>query len=160
MPHLDYWVSYGYLDTERRYRADPVANVPTFAARHSLSVVAPSWVPKIHTQLGATYAHTGPRSYQDPNQPGYNQGRTPAYQDLSLNLSYLTTLAGQFTILHVALSNALGQPQIFGYRYADAPAADGQYARVAQTPGPPRMPFVGLFVSINNQKAGVNEAPE
>ncbi len=152
--NLDYWVSYGYLDTERRYRADPVANVPTFAARHGLSVVAKYWVAKTHTQLGGTYAYTGPRSYQNPNQPGYNQGRTPAYQDLSLNLSYLTHLAGQFTILHVAVSNVLGQTQIFGYRYADAPAADGRYGRVALTPGAPRMLFVGLFVSINKKAPG------
>ena len=154
VPRLDYWVSYGYLSTARRFRADPVANVPTFAARHSLSVVAKYWVAKIHTQFGGTYAYTGPRSYQDPNQLGYNQGRTPAYQDLSLNLSYLTHIAGQFTILHVALSNVLGQPQIFGYRYADAPAADGQYGRVAQTPGAPRMLFVGLFISINKKAPG------
>ncbi len=152
--YLDYWVSYGYLDTERRFRADPVAAVPTFAARHSLSVVAKYWVAKIHTQLGGTYAYTGPRSYQNPNEPGYNQGRTPAYQDLSLNLSYLTHLAGQFTILHVAVSNVLGQTQIFGYRYADAPDAGGQYGRVAQTPGAPRMLFVGLFVSINKKAPG------
>ena len=158
--NLDYWVSYGYLDTERRFRADPAANVPTFAARHGLSVVAKYWVPKIHTQFGGTYAYTGPRSYHDPNQPGYNQGRTPAYQDLSLNLSYLTNILGQFTILHVAVSNVLGQSQVFGYRYAAAADASGQYGRVAQTPGAPRMLFIGCFISIKKQKTDLSQAPD
>ena len=157
---LDYWVSYGYLDTERRFRADPVANVPTFAARHSLSVVAKYWVAKIHTQFGSTLAYTGPRAYHDPNRPGYNQGRTPAYQDLSLNASYLTHVAGQFTIVHVAVSNVLGQAQVFGYRYAAAPDPGGQYGRVAQAPGAPRMLFVGLFISIDKGKTDLNQAPD
>ena len=158
--NLDYWVSYGFLDTERRFRADPVANVPTFAARHSLSVVAKYWVPKIHTQIGGTYAYTGPRTYTDANQPGYHQARTPAYHDLSLNLSYLTTVFGQFTILHVAVSNVLGANQIFGYRYAAAPDASGQYGRVAQTPGAPRMLFVGCFITLGKKKVDLNQSPD
>lgn len=152
--NVDYWVSYGFLDTERRYRADPVAAVPTFAARHSLSLVAKYWVPKMHTQFGLTYAYGSPRAYQDPNRPGYNQGRAPSYQDLSLSASYLTHCFGQFTIVHVAASNVLGRPNIYGYRYAAAPDAGGQYQGVALTPSAPRMLFVGVFVSINKKSPG------
>ena len=32
---VDYWVSYGLLDTRRQFRADPTAAVPTFAAAHN-----------------------------------------------------------------------------------------------------------------------------
>ena len=159
--NLDYWVSYGLLDTERRFRADPVANVPTFAAKHSLSVVAKYWVAKIHTQIGGTYAYTGPRAYTDANRPGYHQARTPAYHDLSLNASYLTTVFGQFTIVHVAVSNVLGASQVFGYRYAAAPdAATGQYGRVAQTPGAPRMLFVGCFITLGKKKVDLSQSPD
>lgn len=158
--NLDYWVSYGFLDTKRQYRADPVAAVPGFAARHSLSVVAKHWLPKLQTQVGLTYAYTGPRAYNDPNRPGYQQGHTPAYQDLSLNLSYLTRILGQFTILHAAVSNVLGQNQVFGYHYASIPDASGQYGRVALTPGAPRLLFVGVFISINKEKADLSQAPD
>jgi vitamin B12 transporter len=159
--HLDYWVSYGLLDTRRQQRADPRVAVPTFASTHNLSVVGKYWIPKLHTLVGSTFSYGSPRAYNDPNQPGYNQGRTPSYQDLSLNFSYLTTLWKNLTIVHVACSNVLGRSNVFGYRYASQPDAQGQYASVAVTPTAPRMLFVGLLISINKkQPADTNTAPE
>lgn len=160
--NLEYWVSYGFLDTRRQYRQDPVAAVPTFAARHNVSVVGKYWVPKLNTLFGATYSYGSPRRYHDLNQDGYNQGVLPTFQDLSLNASYLTRLFGQFTIVHVSASNVLARPNIFGYRYASTPdAATGQFNRVAITPTAPRMLFVGVFISINKKNPGdVNERPE
>ncbi|MFD2785581.1 TonB-dependent receptor [Hymenobacter rubripertinctus] len=162
--YLEYYLSYGFLDTKRQYRQDPVSAVPTFAARHSVSVVAKYWVPALHTQFGATASYGSPRRYHDLNQaePGYNQGRLPTYQDLSLNASYLTHLFGQFTIVHLAVNNVLARPNVFGYRYAQQPAAaTGLYNRVAVTPTAPRMVFLGVFISINKQTPGnVNERPE
>ena len=158
---VDYWVSYGLLDTRRQYRTDPVPAVPTFAARHNLSVVGKYWMQKLHTQVGFTYSYGSPRAYHDPNQPGYNQGRTPSYQDLSLNAAYLTHLFGQFTIVYVSASNVLGRDNIYGYRYAATADASGQYRGVAVTPSAPRMLFVGVFISINKKTKGdVNQAPE
>ena len=161
--NLEYYLSYGFLDTRRQYRQDPVAAVPTFAARHSVSVVTKYWVPALHTQFGATASYGSPRRYHDLNQaePGYNQGCLPTYQDLSLNASYLTHLFGQFTIVHAAVTNVLARPNMFGYRYASQPAADGQYNRVAIGPTAPRMIFLGVFISINKQNPGsVTERPE
>ena len=160
--NLDYWVSYGLLDTWRLYRADLAEAVPTFAATHNLSVVAKYWLGELHTQVGATYSYGRPRAYYDPNQPGYNQGRTPSYQSLDLSLSYLTHIARQYTIVYVSASNVLGRDNIYGYRYAATPdAATGQYASVAVLPAAPRMLFVGVFVSINKKKPGdTSVAPE
>ncbi|MBO0360121.1 TonB-dependent receptor [Hymenobacter sp. BT186] len=160
--NLEYWVSYGFLDTRRQYRQDPVSAVPTFAARHNVSVVGKYWVPKLNTLFGATYSYGSPRRYNDLNQEGYNQGVLPTFQDVSLNASYLTRLFGQFTIVHVSASNVLGRPNIYGYRYASAPdAASGQFNRVAVTPTAPRMLFVGVFININKKNPGnVNERPE
>ncbi|SHL11853.1 TonB-dependent receptor [Hymenobacter psychrotolerans] len=160
--NLEYWLSYGLLDTRRQYRQDPVSAVPTFAARHNVSVVGKYWVPKLNTLFGATYSYGSPRRYHNPNQhDGYNQGVLPTYQDLSLNASYLTRLFGQFTIVHVSASNVLGRQNIYGYRYAASPDATGQLNRVAITPTAPRMLFVGVFLSINKKSPGdVNERPE
>ena len=161
LKNLDYWVSYSFLDTRRQFRQDPVAAVPTFAARHNLSVVGKYWVAKLHTQAGFTASYGSPRRYHNPNQDGYNQGHLPSYQDLSLNASYLTTIARQFTILYVSVSNVLGRQNVFGYRFADTAAPDGSYGRAAVTPSAPRMLFVGVFVSINKKRpADLNTAPE
>ena len=159
--NLEYYLSYGLLDTRRQARQDPAVAVPTFAARHNLAVVTKYWVPKLHTLVGATYSYGSPRRYHDPNQEGYNQAQLPAFRDVSLNASYLTRLRGHFTIVHLSVSNVLGLPQTFGYRYATQPDARGVYQRVAVTPVAPRMVFLGVFISINKQKPGdVNERPE
>ena len=163
VPNLEYYISYGFLDTRRQYRQDPVAAVPTFAARHNVSVVGKYWVGGLHTLLGATASYGSPRRYHDLNQPeaGYNQGRLPSYQELSLNASYITRLLGHYTVVHAAVNNVLGRPNVFGYRYATQPATDGQFNRVAIGPTAPRMVFLGVFISINKKQPGnVNERPE
>ncbi|MCA8829299.1 TonB-dependent receptor [Hymenobacter pini] len=161
LKNTDYWVSYGLLDTRRQARQDPVLAVPTFAARHNLSVVGKYWVQQLHTQVGFTASYGSPRRYHNPTQPGYNQGRLPSYQDLSLNVSYLTRLWNQYTIVYASVSNVLGRPNVFGYRYASQAAPDGTLGRTAVTPAAPRMLFLGVFISINkNKPADLNSAPE
>ena len=157
----DYWISYGFLDTRRQFRQDPVSAIPTFAARHNLSVVGKYYVARMHTQFGFTYSYGSGRRYFDPNQPGYNQATLPAYQDLSLNASYLTNWFGQFTIVYVSASNILGRQNIYGYNYAASPDASGQRPSSAVIPPAPRMLFVGVFISINKtSKVDLNQRPD
>ena len=157
----DYWVSYGLLDTRRQYRADPVAAIPTFAARHNLSVVGKYYVQRVHTQLGFTYSYGSGRRYTNPNQPGYQQATLPDYHDLSLNVSYLTHWFKQFTIVYVSASNVLGRQNIYGYTYAGTPDASGRFASAAVLPPAPRMLFVGVFISINKTtKVDLDKRPD
>ena len=147
--YVDYWISYSFLDTDRLYRDFPESATPSFASRHNLSFVGKYWLQKQNTQLGLTYRLASPRPYDNPNEAGFNVGRTPTYHDLSANLSYLTQLWGNFTILHVSVTNLLGTNQVFGYRYSPTPDSDGQYGRLAVTPPAKRFVFVGLFITIN-----------
>lgn len=147
----DYWVSYSFLDTERDYRDFPESAVPAFAATHNTSLVYKQWFPKLNMAFGATYAFQSPRPYHDPNRPGFNRGRTPAYHDLSINASYLTNLWGNFTILYVSATNLPGFKQIYGYQYGTAPGADGQFPSRAITPPAKRFLFVGLFVNFGQK---------
>jgi hypothetical protein len=160
--NADYWVSYGLVDTRRQQRLDPVLAVPTFAARHNLSVVGKYWFSKLHTQLGATYTYNSPRAYHNPNETtGYNQGRLPSFQDFSLNASYVTTLWKNLTIVHVSCTNVLGRENVYGYRYSAIPDANGQYTSTAVRPSAPRMVFVALLISINKKRpADIDTAPE
>ena len=127
----DYWVSYGLLDTRRQFRADLAPAVPTFAATHNLSLVGKYWVEKQHLLLSGTYSYGSPRAYQDPNQPGYNQGRTPSFRQLDLSLSYLPHLAGQFTVVHLAVTNVLGRDNRYRYAAALRRNASGGFSAVS-----------------------------
>ena len=69
-------------------------------------------------------------------------------------MSYLTHLAGQFTIVHLGVTNVLGRNNIFGYRYATTPDATGQYAAVPVLQLAPQMVVAALLISINKKSPG------
>jgi hypothetical protein len=147
----DYWLAYSLLDTKRDYRDFPGLAVPTFAAAHNVSVVHKQWFPRWNTAFGATYAFQSPRPYHDPNRPGFNQGRTPVYHDLSINASYLTNIGGHFTILYVSATNLPGFRQVYGYQFGAEPDATGVFPSRAITPPAKRFLFVGLFINFGRE---------
>lgn len=153
--NVDYWVSYSYLDTERDYQDFPYAVTPHFAAQHNFSVVYKHFIPILKSQLGLTYTYTSSRPYDDPNEATFMQGRTPAYQDLSANISYLFR---QNIILHISASNVLGQEQIFGYEYAATPNENGVFLSRAIRPPAPRFLFAGVFITFSPE-AVLNQLP-
>ncbi len=155
LPNVDYWISYSYLDTEREYRDFPQAAMPHFAARHNFSVVYKHFIPVIKSQVGLTYSYSGHRPYHDPNREQFMSARTPVYQDLSANISYLFR---QNIILHISASNVLGQEQIFGYEFAATPNENGIYPGRAIRPPAPRFLFAGVFITFSPD-AVMNQLP-
>ncbi len=147
----DYWVSYSYLDTERDYRDFPTAAMPHFASKHNFSAVYKHWIQDINTMFGVTYAYGSPRPFNDPNTNVFNGGRTKPFNDLSANISHLTNLFGQMTILHISASNILNLKNTFGYQFSDTANEDGVYESRAIIPPSNQFLFVGLFVSIGRE---------
>jgi outer membrane cobalamin receptor len=147
----DFWISYSFLDTERYWREFPTAATPRFASKHNTSIVYKHWFPKLTSSMGLTYSLSSPRPYNDPNTPEFNAGRTPAFQDLSFNWSYLTNILGHFTVLHISANNILGFDNTFGYRFSNAPNDDGNYESFAVKPPAKRFFFIGCFISIGQR---------
>ena len=61
-------------------------------------------------------------------------GRTRSYNDLSMNITYLTRLFKNDCIIHMSINNLLGTKNVFGYTYAATPGEDGHYASQAIVP--------------------------
>ncbi|HCT29262.1 MAG TPA: TonB-dependent receptor [Bacteroidales bacterium] len=112
--NLDYWISYSYIDSKRKYKDYPSYVTPPFASTHNFTVVAKEWVQKITTQFGATFSWSSGRPYNDPNSSRFMSKITSDYMDLSLNVSHLTDVFGKSTILYASVSNVLGRNNIFG----------------------------------------------
>lgn len=144
----DYWISYSYLDTRRSFGEFTEAIVPTFASKHNLSVVAKYFVPGISSQIGMTYQFASARNFENPNQPGILQGRTIPFHNLSANISYLTSLWGQYTIVYASATNLPGFKQVFGYRYGNVPDDQGSFRREVIGPPAQRFFFLGILISI------------
>ncbi len=141
----DFWISYSFLDSERQYLYYPIKAVPRFVSSHNLSIVYKHYFAKLRTQLGATLTYGSPRPYYNPNDVTFHDSRTPAFKDLSVNASYLTSIKGNFTVVYASLSNVPGFNNIFGYRYS----ADGSARTAIEQPNK-RFFFLGCFISIGN----------
>jgi len=151
----DFWISYSFLDTERKYLAFPVEATPNFASRHNFAVVYKHWLQRITTSIGFTYSHSSPRPYDDPNQEGFMTGRTAPFNDLSFNASYLTNIFSNFTILYISVNNLPGFNNTFGQQFSNTPDAEGNYTGIAVRPPAKRFFFVGLFVSLGEKFGGI-----
>ncbi|MDZ7607963.1 MAG: carboxypeptidase-like regulatory domain-containing protein [Cyclobacteriaceae bacterium] len=146
---VDYWISYSYLDTERKYGLFPYVVMPYYASKHNLSVVYKQFISALKSQVGATFSVTSGRPYNDPNTGVFNSKLTPVYKDLSVNYSYLVK---PNMILHAAVSNVLGFKNIFGYQYNASPNEAGIYEGVAIEPPAKRFLFVGFFITLSKDK--------
>lgn len=130
----DYWISYSFLNTSRDYQDYPESAVPPFASAHNLSVVYKHFFTRLKTFGGVTYSFASGRPYNDLNTPGFMDGRTKPYHDISLNLTYVTSLFSRDCIIHLNITNLLGFDNVFGYRYAGIPDESGEYPSQAIIP--------------------------
>jgi outer membrane receptor for ferrienterochelin and colicin len=142
--NCDYWISYSLLDTKRKFSYYPDLVQPDFAATHTLNLVFKQFFPKLMLGYGITYNWASGRPYYNPNQPisNFMSDRTQAYNALGINANYLTHIGKAFTVLVLGVSNALGNQQVFGYRYS----TNGQN-REAIGLTASRFVFVGCFMN-------------
>lgn len=143
--NLDYWVSYSYLDTKRKFRNFPVEATPNFATDHNFSLVGKYWIEDWQSQIGATFNYSSGRPYTNANESGFLKDRTSSFQSLNLNWAYLID---QQKIFYFSVSNVLGRANVFGYQYSDTPDVQGQFDRREIGQAADRFFFVGFFWTI------------
>lgn len=152
--NVDYWISYSYLDTKRDFLNYPYAIEPSFATKHTASLVVKKFVTNIKTQFNASYTFASGRPYYNINYDSttskykiYDEGHTKDYNDLSLSINYLPDIgkpkAKHFTVFVLSLTNVLGANKIYTYNYS----ANGQN-KVAVTPPSKRFLYLGCFISF------------
>lgn len=141
--HLDYWISYSYIDTRRLYKNFVAEATPTFISDHNLNVIAKYWLPKINSQVNMTYGYASGRPYYNPNSSNFLADRTSDYHNLSVTFNWLTNVKKWFTVVYAGVDNVTNRKNVFGYRYS----TDGK-SRFAQYPAIFRSVFVGANFSL------------
>ncbi len=147
--NFDYWLSYSFLDTKRDYKNYLTKAQPNFANTHNLSVVGKYWIDKWRSQVGVSYAYASGRTFTNPNQTGFLNNKTKAFNSLSLNWAYLISPQ---KILYASVNNALGFKNVNGYQYANTPNINGNFNRRALRPATDQFFFVGFFWTISEDK--------
>lgn len=147
--NVDFWVSYSWLQNERKYRTFPEFATPSYSTDHNLSIVTKTWFENLKSQLGVTYTIASGRPYDDPSTPAFMTERSGLFHNVSLSWAYLIS---QQKILFASVSNAPRFKNEFGYRYANAPGVDGQYASELIRPNDDSFFFVGFFITMSADK--------
>jgi len=145
--HVDYWLSYSFVDTKRKYKDYPTEAHPNFANKHNLSIVGKYWIEDWKSQVGISYGIASGRTYTNPNIDGFLNSKTKAFNSLSLNWAYLIS---QQKILYFSINNVLGTENINGYQYANEPDLNGNFSRRALRPAADQFFFVGFFWTISD----------
>lgn len=155
---FDYWISYSFLDTKRDYLNYPAEMEPSFAARHTASIVAKKFVMKWKMGFNASYNFATGRPYYNlvysPGTGKYeiqDRGRTIAYNNLGFGLNYLPKLgkpnSKQFAVWVLSVSNVLGSRQVYGYNYGTL-----SNRKEAILPPSKRFVYIGYFLSIGTDR--------
>lgn len=147
--NTDFWLTYSYVDSRRRFGEFTTEVQPNFAPTHNFSAVVKHWIGDLKSQVGATFSWNSGIPYDSPNRPGEMESVSPDYASLSLNWSYLYR---QNLIIHASVSNVTGRDNIFGYRYADEPDASGTYLREPIRQTAPFFAFIGVFWTLSSDK--------
>jgi hypothetical protein len=147
--NLQYWLSYSYLDTKRKFQDYRAEVMPDYATKHNASLVTKYWISSVRSQVGMTYNFASGRPYNNPNASNFMDGRTNNYHNISVNWSYLIS---QQKILFFSASNILGFNNTFGYNYTNTPDSNGVFKRQAIIPTSLRSFFIGFFWTISDDK--------
>ncbi len=150
LKNTDYWITYSWVQSQRRYGSFSQAVQPSFAPEHNLSVVAKHFVSSLKSQIGGSWSWNSGLPYDNPNKVGEQESVSPNFSNLSLSWSYLHR---QNIILHAAVTNVLGRDNLFGYRYSEQPDANGNYASLPMIQGAKHFFFIGLFITISEDKS-------
>ncbi len=147
LKNFDYWISYSFLDSERKYKNYPMEAQPNFVNKHNLSVIGKYWIDDWKSQVGFSYGFASGRPYTDPNSEGFLNSKTRSYNSISLNWAYLIS---QQKILYFSINNALGFKNINGYQYSNTPDLNGNFQSRALRPAADQFFFIGFFWTISD----------
>jgi outer membrane cobalamin receptor len=145
--NFDYWLAYSYVDTKRLYANLIAKATPDFVSNHNLNLTAKYLIESIQMNVGATFSFTSGRTYYNPHDGKFLGSHGPAYQNLALNVSYLTTIGKWFAVIYANVDNVWNYKNVLGYRYSP----DGQN-RYKILPPLYRAFFVGANISLTSFK--------
>ncbi len=145
---FDYWITYSYIDTKRKYLNYPKKVSPDFISDHTFSMVGKYWLHKINTLAGLSYTAASGRPFNNPNSAEFMNEKTKMYADLSLNFSHIFYIGNQYSVLYCSVNNVLGNDNVLSYRPTGISDAQGNYSLIPVKRDLKRFAFIGLFLNF------------
>jgi vitamin B12 transporter len=154
---FDYWISYTYLDTKRKFLDYPYTVRPSFSTPHTASIVIKRFFTDLSLNINMSYSFaTGRPYYFIRNTNGSpliaDHGTTRTYSNMNLSFAYLFTMFPKwkhkdFSGIGWGVNNVFGRTQVFGYNYGVSGAS-----RVPVTLPAARTFYFGFFTGFGTDR--------
>jgi hypothetical protein len=142
---LEYWLTYSFNHTRKRYGHFSQQTVPDYVAPHAFNVTLKYWFSPLKSLLSSGYNITSGTPYYSAQTPYEQMGTTPFRNRLDFSWSYLPV---RWIIVHFGCQNIFGYKNIYGYRHSTL------HPGVQQAIANPdrRFFFLGIFVTFSRDK--------
>lgn len=159
LKHIDYWISYSYLDAKREDLNFPVLLRPTYAAKHTVNVVEKFFIPHIKTGFSLTFNMTSGFPYyflrHSANSSEWKlaeDGTLPNNYRSDISVYYLPFFAKKTkrplsVVVFASVSNVYNKDQVYGYNFS----FDGRYKEPI-LPTANRFFFLGVFINFGKDR--------
>jgi hypothetical protein len=148
MKNSDFWVSYSYINSKRQFLDYPEKIVPEFISPHTFNVVGKYFIVPVRTQVSFTWTWNSGGPYHVPGDADFMSHTSPNYSNIEMNFSHLTSIFGNYTIVHFSISNFTGRNNVLGYRRIPVSGENGERSLVTIRPDVKQFMFMGIFISI------------
>ena len=142
---LEYWLTYSYNHTRKKYGNFPEPVAPPYVAAHSFNFTLKYWMAPLKSLLSVVPYISSGSPYYGPVFPHTKLGVTPYHSSLDASWSYLPK---QWIVVHFGCKNVLGRKNIYGYEYSKIHPD----RRREITASNERFVFVGVFITLSQSK--------
>ena len=142
---LEYWFTYSYNKTMKKYGLFGEKTAPPYVSPHSLNITLKYWVSPLMSLFGCSYNIASGTPYYN-NQYPYNElGTTPFRNRMDISWSFLPK---QWIIIHFGCQNLFGYKNVYGYQYSQT---NHEIKEEIASPAK-RFLFVGVFITFSNDR--------
>lgn len=127
--NFDYWISYTYLDSKRKFNNYPYLLQPDFATPHTASLAVKRYFENLNFNVNLSWSvATGRPFYNIQNDEVgmpyiFDRGKTDMYNQVNLSFAYLFSMFKKskhpaFSGIGWGVNNVFGTKSVFGYNYS------------------------------------------
>ena len=142
---LEYWISYSFNHTRKKYDIFSEAVAPPYVAAHSFNLTLKYWAAPLKSMIGVSPYITSGIPYYSNEYPYSKTGTTPYHSRIDMSWSYLPK---PWLIIHFGWQNVLGRKNIYGYEYSENQPG----LRREITADNSRLVFLGVFITLSQSK--------
>ncbi|MEK6492962.1 TonB-dependent receptor [Myroides odoratimimus] len=112
--NFSYWVTYTYIDSQRKEMYWNEWIQPSYVVKHNFSVVTKYWIDQWKSQVSMTYNYSSPRHFHDINTTNKTTYESSPIHNVSMSWAYL--FSGQ-KIVYLSVDNLLGRNPVYAYQF-------------------------------------------